>query len=886
MTAVRWVFAWAPLAVITVALWEHDSPVAAACVVVAALAARKHLLLSAAAAAFFIWLGHVGYAIAVGGAVYGLVWVGIVGRSFQVISKRPARPASVVPRIRCRHGFQKRIRAADEVLRQGLGAAALDAYLKILADHQVGRCDRALYLRSAEAAVLAGNARLAIELADAAARDVRGEPVGQLATIIARADGIRARAYLLLDDVTSAAKAIRKAQARTQAGRSTDRYLRWAAADVRLAEWTVKSADDASDGLASALRQQRLTMHPSEPLGRCMLSAGWRALDAGYAKPAFELAVAAADMAKLGGPLVQAIAESEKAKTAPRRRATAWSLYRDAVLLQVAAAASVSGGDNAPSDKVVGRAVSVATRLDDPWAAARLMFEDARWSVRNEKTGSAAGLLRQALSLGDYRLHTFSDADRQAAWVAIRSSMSALLEEITGEPGSGLVEARPSAPAQRQRQQAAAQESLRLFTRLRQRAPDVFAAAHARVLASTGHPPPDAVPAAVPASGQAQAAPTALPAVAPGATPAARENRPKAAPARSKADPGPVWLRDLLASGPGERCWTVYQAFLLAQSMRHGEVTPEHLLPVLLADRPISRVAAELDAPLADLYAAVSARFGAVGGTPGPDARLEPLLNAAAAEAVRWSERRVRPAWLMLAVLRESASAGSALLESYGVDRCEFLVRLLAVSVTWSPPARSPLFAIETIVGPGHLTTSARLALAGATDIAMAESGLMGVHHLQAAVQRYDWSARSPQIAVPSTRGNEVKVTGSARTALRTALHLASSRGALGIGLEQLRRAITADAGPQKEFSSAAKSAIQSAHWHAAAQRRAYVQPADLRRSVEGSSGQEHPRPYNGVPPVLTPQTEQLIAAAERAAFGCVQVDDLRTVLEERRAAR
>lgn len=881
MTAVSWVVGWAPLAAIAAALSEHDSLVATACFVVAAFAARRHLLLSVVAAALFIWLGHVGYAIAVSGAAYGFVWVGIVGRSFRMISNRPARPAFAVPRVRCRHGFQERIRAADELLLQRHGATALDAYLAILADHPAGRCDRALYLRSAEAAAVAGNASLAIELADAVARDVRGEPIGQLATTLARADGIRARAYLLLGDVVSAAQAIRTAQARTQAGRNTDRYLRWAAVDVRLAERSVKSADDATDGLGSALLQQRLTMRPSEPLGRCMLNAGWQALDAGFAEPAFGLAVAAARMARRGGPLAQAIAESEKTRTIPRRRATAWSLYRDAITLQVAAADRDDSGDNAPRNEEVSRAVSAATRLDDPWAAARLMLEDARWSVRNKKADAAAGLLRQALSLGDYWLHTFSDTDRQAAWVAIRSSMTALLREITGEPSSGLVEARPSAPAQRQRQQAAAEGALRLFARLRQRDPDVFAPAHARVLASTGYQP-HAITAPAAASEQGQAAHVELLTTAPPALPAVRENRPIAAPARSNADPGPVWLCDLLASGPGERCWTVYQAFLLAQSMRHGEVSPEHVLLVMLAERPISRVAAEFELPLADLHAAVAARFGAVGGAPGPDPRLMPLLDAAAAEAVRWSERRIRSAWLMLAMLREPASAGSALLESYGVDRHEFLVRLLALSVTWSPPARSPLFAIEAIVGPGRLTTSARLALADAVDIARAESGLLDVDHLRLAVQRCDWSARSPRIAVPRTRGDEIKVRRSARTALRTALHLTTSRGGLGIGLEQLRRTVAEDARLQKEFTSAAQSAIRSAQYHAASQRRAYVQPADLRRGVEGSSHQEQPHPYIGVPPVLTPQTEQLIAAAERVAVGCVQVDDLRTALTER----
>ena len=833
MSAVREALRWAPLVAIAVVLRDRGDLVAGACLVVVAITVRKHPFLSAVAAVLFVWLGHVRYIFVIDGAAYRLLWVALIGAVFQMIGNRPPRPESVVPRLRCGHGLKQRIRTADEALQQRLGAAALDAYLAILADHQAGGCDRALYMRSAEAAVLAGNARLAIELADAAVQDVRGEPVGQIATILTRAGGIQARAHLLLGEAARATQAIRAAQSRTQADRSTDRYLRWAAADIYLAGRPVVSADEVSGDLAAAVRQQRLTLRPSEAFGRCLLGAGSRSLDAGFPESAFDLAVAAVDMARLGGQLAQALVESGKRRV-PRRRVSAWNLFRDAVLLQVAAAALIGHHDKAPGDDVVGRAISAATRLDDPWAAARLMFEDARCSIRNGKTDAAAGLLRRALDLGDYRFHTFSDAVRQENWVEIRSRIAATLGEITGEPGSDRIEAWPSTPAHRQRRQAAAAAALELFGRLRQRDPGVFTAAHARVLASTGHRPPDAASAAVPPSAVAQ--PQTAPAAAP---PGVREHRPKATPTQSKADLGPAWLRDLLASGPGERCWTVYQAYLLAQAMGHSHVGPEHLIPVLLAEQPIDRLIAEFAASPTDLRAAVGARFDADGGIPDPDPRLERLLVTAAAEAARWGERRVRPTWLMLAMLREPAGAGPALLESYGVDRQEFLVRLLAATVSWSPAARTPLFAIDAIVGPGRLTTPARLALAGATDLAIAESGLLNAGHLRMAVRRCDWSACSPQIAAAGTRGQEVKVTGSARTALRTALHLASSCGIVGIGLEQLRQASGADARPRREFSPAARSVIRAAHWRAGSQRRTYVQPG---RPELGGRGVLRPR--------------------------------------------
>jgi hypothetical protein len=865
---------------IAIALGNRDGLVAAACLVVVALTVRKHPFLSVFAAVLFVWLGHVRYIVVLDGAAYRLLWGTLIGAVFQVIRNRPPRLTRVVPRLRCGHGLQARIRAADEALQQRLGAAALDAYLAVLADHQLGGCDRALYLRAAEAAVLAGDARLAVELAGAAARDVQGEPVGQLATILARAGAIEARAHLLLGDVAGAAQAVRAAQSRTQANRSTDRYLRWAAADVYLAGRPIKSVGEVTDDLAAAIRRQQLTMRPSEVLGQFLLSAGWRALDSGLPEPALGLAVTAVEMTRLGGRLDQALVESGKRRI-PRRRVTAWQLYRDAVLLQVAAAARIGSHDDAPRGDAVDRAISAATRLDDPWAAARLMFEDAQWSIRNGKADTAAALLRRALDLGDYRLHAFSDTIRQANWVTVRSRIAATLGEITGESGSYLVEAWPSAPAHWQRRQAAAAAALELFGRLRQRDPDVFTAAHGRVLASISNRPPVAVPETVPTNGPAQPQPVQVDQL-----PEAREGAPQATPARSEADPGPAWLRDVLASGPGERCWTVYQGYLLAQAMSHGHVGPEHLILVLLAERPIDGLIAEFTTSPADLRAAVAARFGAVGGTPDLDPRLEPLLAAAAAEAARWGERRIRPTRLMLAMLREPASAGMALLESYGVDRQELLVRLLAATVSWSPRARTPLFATDAIVGPYRLTTPARLALAGATDLAIAGSGLLDADHLRLAVQQYDWSARSPQTPVARDRSEEVKVTGSARTALRTALHLASGHGISGIGLDHLRLAVGVDERPHKEFSPTAQSVMRAAHRHAELHRRTYVQPADVRWAFEGNSIEGGPDACFGVPPVLTPQLERAIAAAERAAVGRVEADDLRTALAPMRAAR
>jgi hypothetical protein len=366
----------------------------------------------------------------------------------------------------------------------------------------------------------------------------------------------------------------------------------------------------------------------------------------------------------------------------------------------------------------------------------------------------------------------------------------------------------------------------------------------------------------------------------------AARQQPKAVSARTEADAGPPWLHDLLASGPGARCWTVYQAYLLAQNLRHGHVGPEHLLSVMLAERPMNGLIAELAVPFDDLRAAVGARFGVTGGTPVPDSRLEPLLERAAAEAARWGEHRVRPAWLMLAMLREPGGSGAALLESYGVDRREFLVRLLATTVSASKPAQVPLFTVDSILGPGRLTVPARLVLASAASRAAEQASMLDVASIRTALQYSDWAAAAPRIADTGGHGEDVKITGSARAALRTALQLAGSRGSLGIGLGELRQAASASVGPRGEFSPAARSVIRTAHWRAVSQGRSYVQPADLGWGIEVEAAHDVQRQYFGAPPVLTPQSEHVIAAAERAAGCHVQVDDLTLALREKRAAR
>ena len=878
MIGVRLFLRWAPLVAIAIGLWRLDGWIAAASFAGVALMVRKHIVLAAVAAVLLVWLAHVPYIVMIEGAAYGLLWVPLIGAAFQLIVDRPPRPASVVPRLRCGHGLQQRIAAADQALQQRFGAAALDGYLAVIAGHPVGGCDRALYLRSAEAAVLAGNAPLATELADAAVRDVQGEPVGQLATILVRAHAIKAQGCLLLKDVEGATRAIRTAQRGTQADRNTDGYLRWAAADVSIAAKPAKSADEVSDDFAAAITRQRVSVRPNEALGRCLLTTASRALDAGHPQSAIDLATTALSMVQLGNRLVQALVETGKRRI-PRRRVTAWQLYRDAVTLQIAAATQMGSQRDVLDEEQVSRAACAAPQLDDPWAAARLMFEQARWSLGAGKANAAAGLLRRALDLGDYRLHTFSDPARQADWIAARSQIATTLGEITGEPGQGLGQAWPSTPAHLERRQAAAVAALELFERLRQRDPDVFSAGYARVLATvSGRPPVAPAPVARPVS--------ALMAVPEVVTEAVPEQVPQAAIARSNAVPGPTWLRELLASGPGERCWTVYQAFLLAQEMGHGHVGPEHLVPALVAERPIDSLIAEFATSPAELRAAVGARFAALGTTPELDPRLERLLPAAAAEAARWGERRVRPAWLMLAMLREPASAGTALLQSHGVDRHELLVRLLATTVSSSPPVRAPLFAIDDLVGPHRLTAPARLALTGAVDFAAAESGLLGADHIRAAARQYDWAACSPEIAGARSTREQVKVTGSARTALRTALHLARSQGISGVSLDHLRRATGADERPHKEFSPAFRAVIRAAHGRAASRQRSYLHLADLKWALEQKNAQPASDACFGLPAVLTPQVMQAISAAEHAAADRVDVDDLRTALAPMRATR
>ena len=135
------------------------------------------------------------------------------------------------------------------------------------------------------------------------------------------------------------------------------------------------------------------------------------------------------------------------------------------------------------------------------------------------------------------------------------------------------------------------------------------------------------------------------------------------------------------------------------------------------------------------------------------------------------------------------------------------------------------------------------------------------------------------------TPRERMKVTGTARAALRTALHLARSHGMSGIGLDHLRRAVGVDARPHKEFSPAAQAVIRAAHARVESQRRSYLHLADLRWAFGQASTWQGPDAYFGVPPVLTPQVENAIAAAEHTAAGRVEVDDLRMALEAMRAA-
>jgi Clp amino terminal domain, pathogenicity island component len=839
LTLLSYLVRWLPFPLLA-AVWYVDLGWwRAGVVALVCLAVRRHWIVAGlAAVAAVLWLDIPPLAF-VWAVSYRLLWDIPGSWAFDALDRRRHRyrPEPVVPALRCRHGLQQRIAAADHLHSVGLADGATDAYLKVLADHPVEpECGRPLLLRTAEAAAAAGDFMLGAELATAAMRGIPPDPTGHLATIAVRAHTTRALALLGLHDLDGARAGLRLAQRLTQSDRSTDGYLRWTAVDVRLAGRPVRTTDELAGELGSALTQQELRVRDMRPLNRRSVTLAWRVLAAGDATAARLTFIAALHRLELD-PSTRAIRGPGGRIKVPRDRQPSWRMFTRTIAGLVAASAAENVKLDHHDQFAADVAVSLAWYLDENVAGARMLLDWALLEHRlNGDADGAVAKLRRAQRFADYSLHTFADQRRQAEWVALRQEINAALATVAGIVEPPVTSPWPADPKSVTRVAATRAEAVTLFDRLCAADPGAFGPARWRM---TNAPPTSQPPASV-------SAPVSVSAPAPVSEPVSEPvSVPVSVPTPAPYLPDPSWLEALAAVGG--RCWAVPLALEHARALGHGHVGPEHVLLAVLGDGACARVLAGLGVPAAAVRATIASWYGpAEPAEPDLDPATTDLVRAARRIADARGETRIRPVNLLLALLADPDGTGAAVLRAHRIDLEEARVRLRAV-----PDAQpGPLFAAGAAVPEHRLTLPAWLAIGYALDLAAdSPAGVLGTDHLIAGIAAY----QDPGLVVRrSDRRETVRITPVARTALDGARRRADADGEWGIDLEHLRRATTA---PRPSDAAEPGTDTQPACRRAWLRGAPFVTPDDVRAA---SAAPEQQDSVVGHPvPVLTPSARR-----------------------------
>ena len=800
------------------------------------------------AVAGFVWL-DVPFSYLMGAVAYRLVWELLLwGSRMQSISSRRhrTRVRRPVPHLRCRHGLGKRIVAADRLQGVGLAGRATDAYLEVLAEHPVEpTCGRPLLLRTAEAARSAGDDTLSAELSAAALRGIPRDPTGRLATIAVRAHATRAAALAGLGDLEDATRSLRRAQRLTQANRATERYLRWTAAEIRLAARRIRSVDEFNEEVADALIEQQLSPSDTSGMNWLTIKLAWRLLGAGDAEGA-ETAFFSVRRDLNLDPEGREIRRPDGRLRAPAKHQPDWRMFTLAVAGEVAAAAAKNEELSADDRTAADLATDLAWYLDEKLAGARMLLTRALLDHSNGGDAQeAVARLRRAQSCADLGLHTFADHRRQAQWVRLRNEIAAVLQSVAGIDEPPVASPWPVTAKEHEQAEEARSNAEALFDKLAANDPEVFSPARRRLTPRLDADRDDVElrelwetrteEAAVAADDQSARSEAETLVLAP--------------PAPAPAAPSPVdptWLEPLMVAAGG-RCWTLPLALDQARALGHGHVGPEHLLLAVARDGACAEILAGLGVTVDDLRTMISPWFARTETTaPVVDPELTALAAHAASLGAWLGESRVSAGHLLMALLADPQGAGGAALRAVGADLEEARVR---VDAAFAGPVlldrAGPLFTAGRIIQHRRLTLPAWLAIGWALDLAAVAPGrILGPEYLAAGVHAH----RSRVLPPSATDGRAtVRIGLLARQILIAARHAADAAGEWGIDLDHLHRVIQLE---ELAAEPSTRPGTRAACERAARRGAHFVTPED----VLGTSSLEGPA-CDIVPPVpvLTP---------------------------------
>ncbi|MFC8201881.1 Clp protease N-terminal domain-containing protein [Streptomyces sp. NPDC057298] len=405
---------------------------------------------------------------------------------------RPTGPAvALTPRFRCGHGAGGAVREADEALVTGRPGRALDAYLRLLADHpRSDFCDRVLYARAAEAALAARCPRIAHDVAAAAIRRTGDQPVGADAVLTVRSLALWARALLALDRTEAAAAALRRAQNTTQRDTAVDLLVRLTAAEIHLAqEAPFDDLDTAIDRLTSML--SRHDLNPSEPgvLPPLLIGLGRLFVRQGRLQPAREAFDLAGQHTAVTGWVARKgmFAVFDQHPESDRRWRYAAADWAEALCEEAHCRAAMRDDCSDSDAPLVFRlaAISAANR-GDAETAARLSAcrvhleqvaggEPSVWAVPHEPEANF--------------LFLFADEAAQRRWAALHEGVQGIHAiALAGTGSAGGVTKGETSPlawwagrSDAKRLRDAARSAHEVFARLHASAPETFGAMYDRV---------------------------------------------------------------------------------------------------------------------------------------------------------------------------------------------------------------------------------------------------------------------------------------------------------------------------------------------------------------------------------------------------------------------
>ncbi|WP_157562576.1 Clp protease N-terminal domain-containing protein [Micromonospora chokoriensis] len=839
MIILSYLVRWLPLPLLAAACLQNLGWWRAGVVVLVYASVPRHWIVGLlVTAASLMWL-EIPYRYLLWAAACRLGWdlgfKAVFARWARARKRRITLPPAA-PRLRCGHGLAERIEAADRLAGIGLADGATDGYLAIIADHPAeSSCDRTLLLRTAEAARSAGDCTLAAELGAAVLRGVPRDPTGRLAVIAVRAHATRAAAYAELGDLDQAARSLRQAQRLTQANRATERYVRWTAAQIRLAGRRIRTPDELTRELADALSEQQLTLREALERHRLTLSAAWRLLAAGDgegAERAFfsvrhELELDAAEFRR-----------SDGAVRVPPQHQYAWRLFTLAVAGEVAAVLARDEELSAEDSAAADLATNLAWYLDENLTGARMLLIRAQFEHRHGRDAKAAERLQRARRFADLGLHTFTDHRRQVEWLRLRRQIAATSQSISGSTEPPISSPWPVTATEREQAAGAHARAEALFDRLAAKDPETFRAARHRLVPGLDIEPDVELHDAAPAARTG-------PPVAVAADPPAP---PKPMPEVEAVEPPPAdppWMASLMAAAGG-RCWTLLLALDKARELGHGHVGAEHLVLAVTRDGDCAEILAGVGLAAEDLWTLVGSWYHRSETTSQAlDPALAVLVRDAASIAIRLGATRVRATHLLMAVVANPCGAGAAVMRAGGADLEEVRVRADAAFAGPVLQDRTgPLFTAGEIVHQHRLTLPAWLAIGHALDLAQAGPGrVLDVEHLAAGADAYQGKVLlSP---VPGSRGT-VRVSRAARATLADARRRADAAGEWGVDLEHLCRAV---GGEEPAADPARGPGTRAACERAARRGERFVTPEDVR---EASSLDRHGLLLPPVP-VLTP---------------------------------